>query len=323
MIRSARVAPKNPFLRGSDLLGEFLPVGHRGARGLAPECTLEGYRLGIELGVRMIEVDVRLTRDGVPVTFHDHHLRRCTDAVTRYPDRAPWLLADFTWDELRVLDAGSWFAAKPPLAKLATDAELATHLAPEALARFGGGAVRVPTLEETLELLEASDVYTNIELKSLPYYPPFLGAEVLRLVKRMGLGHRVLFSSFDHELMRELKRAAPEVACGVLSSERLATPVDYLVGVVGADTLHPGARPAYDTLGVLHYRTFGVDIHSRLLARLRGAGLGVYAWTLDNPGDITLLRDAGVSGIMSDFPHRLDPGWIAAHGHEVRHLQVE
>lgn len=274
------------------------------------------------LGAEMVEIDVRVTRDGVPILFHDHHLRRCTDAPQRFPDRAPWLLADFTWAEVQALDSGSWYVDKPPFDKLMIDSE---KLALGDAARRQGyrdGKVGVARLDDALALLDAAGVACNIELKAIPAYPPFLVTQVLEAVRRTRLEHRVVFSSFDHELVRELKRAVPEVACGVLSHDRLADPVRYLVDCVGADTYHPGGRPDYDTLGLVHHRGFGVDIFSSRIAALREAGLGILAWTIDNPDDIDWLTAAGVHGIMSDFPNRLDPAWRARHGAEVTRIQV-
>ncbi len=315
--------PKNPFLRGSTLPEPFLAIGHRGARAFAPENTLVSFSRAIELGVKMIEFDVHVSKDGVPVVFHDHRLKRCTDAVVRFPGREPWLLADFTWAELRTLDAGSWFVLDPPFRKMATRGERKLYLGPDSMQRFGGGKVGIPSLEETLVLLEAHDVYANIELKAIPFFDPFLGTEVLRLVRRLGFEHRVVFSSFDHDLVREMKRAEPGIACGVLSRDRLAAPVEYLVDLVGADTFHPGGRPLYDTLGLLHHRTYGTDIHTERIRKLRAAGLAVLVWTIDHPEDIRWLKEAGVHGIMSDFPNRLSEAWLGQHAHEVETRQTE
>jgi glycerophosphoryl diester phosphodiesterase len=77
-------------------------IGHRGAASAAPENTLAGIRKAHELGARWIEFDVKLTKDGHAILFHDDRLERTTDG------RGP--VAATTLSEIRRLDAGTWFA---------------------------------------------------------------------------------------------------------------------------------------------------------------------------------------------------------------------
>ena len=77
-------------------------IGHRGAAGAAPENTLAGIRKARQLGATWIEFDVKLTKDGHAILFHDDYLERTTDG------RGP--VAATTLSEIRRLDAGSWFA---------------------------------------------------------------------------------------------------------------------------------------------------------------------------------------------------------------------
>ena len=297
--------PENPFLRGRDLPAPFLATGHRGARAYAPENTLASLELAADLGAAMVEVDVHLTRDLVPVVFHDGLLSRCTDVVARFPERSPWYLTEFDLEDLQELDAGSWFVAKPLGLRGATEAERVRFLTPAVLARFGAGRVRIPTLEEVLLAMEARGVYVNVELKAVPDFQPGLGEAVLEVIRRLGHEHRVLLSCFDHSMVRDLKRAAPAVATGVLSCERFADPVRYLVELVGADALHPRGRRGVDALGLTHHQRYGGDMVGPLVRELHAAGLRVFAWTVDDPEDIEYFRAAGVDGIMSDFPDRL------------------
>lgn len=58
----------------------MLKIGHRGIAGLEPENSMAGFRRAVELGVKALEMDVRLSHDGVPVVFHDHLLDRLTDS---------------------------------------------------------------------------------------------------------------------------------------------------------------------------------------------------------------------------------------------------
>ena len=107
-------------------------VGHRGAAGHAPENTLASLRAAHELGIEWVEFDVMLTAEGTPVLFHDETLDRTTDGTGR--------LADRRWEDLRGLDAGSWFGSA-----------------------FKGQ--RVPSLHEALALLGRTGMGANVELK--------------------------------------------------------------------------------------------------------------------------------------------------------------
>ena len=97
-----------------------LLVAHRGASGYAPEHTMEAYRLALEQGADFIEPDLQITSDGVLIALHDLTLDRTTNAAEIFPDRfreepfrgetvQRWYANDFTLEEIRELDAGSWF----------------------------------------------------------------------------------------------------------------------------------------------------------------------------------------------------------------------
>ncbi|GMQ84727.1 MAG: glycerophosphodiester phosphodiesterase family protein [Acidimicrobiia bacterium] len=94
-------------------------VAHRGDSDRAPENTTLAIERAIDIGVDMVEVDVRLTKDGVPILIHSARLEHTTTGRG--------LVADHTWQEIRRLDAGVW-------------------MGPE----FAGE--RVPSLEQVLDL---------------------------------------------------------------------------------------------------------------------------------------------------------------------------
>ena len=79
-------------------------VAHRGNSGPMPENTLIAINSAIGLGVDMVEVDVRLTKDGVPVLIHDDRVDYTTSGTG--------FVKDLTWNELMTLDAGSWRGAE-------------------------------------------------------------------------------------------------------------------------------------------------------------------------------------------------------------------
>lgn len=98
-------------------------VAHRGASAYAPEHTLASYRLALEQGADFVEQDLAVTKDGVLICLHDPTLDRTTNVEQIFPGRATtvtwegrtatsWLANDFTLEEIKRLDAGSWFDPK-------------------------------------------------------------------------------------------------------------------------------------------------------------------------------------------------------------------
>lgn len=107
---------------------------HRGASQTHPENTLAAFREAILLGAQMIEFDVALTKDGIPVLMHDANVDRTTDG------NGP--LADLTFEEVQRLDAGSWKGG-----------------------RFKNE--RIPTLKEALDMMP-ENIWLNVHLKGGP-----------------------------------------------------------------------------------------------------------------------------------------------------------
>lgn len=93
------VPPRNyrdlPFFAG---LPPVLDIAHRGASKLAPEHTLRAYRLALEQGAHVLELDLRLLRDRELVVAHDRTLRRTNGVDAAY--------SDLGWDELERLASG-------------------------------------------------------------------------------------------------------------------------------------------------------------------------------------------------------------------------
>ena len=89
-----------------------LVVAHRGARGHAPENTLTAAALGYAVQADLWELDANYTKDGKLVVMHDDTLVRTTDVETAFPGRPSYRVCDFTLDEIKSLDAGSWYAGR-------------------------------------------------------------------------------------------------------------------------------------------------------------------------------------------------------------------
>ncbi|MFN3346827.1 MAG: glycerophosphodiester phosphodiesterase, partial [Candidatus Bipolaricaulaceae bacterium] len=188
-------------------------IAHRGARSLAPENTLAAARVAWELGADAWELDVQMTKDGELVVLHDETLVRTTNARDLFPERAPWLVRDFTLAEIRRLDAGSWFSRDDPFGTIANG-----EVTQEEAEKYRGE--RVPTLKEALLLTKELGFWANIELKSssriLSPRDQEIVEKTVALVRELELTDRVLVSSFNHALIEHLGKNAPEVRGALL-----------------------------------------------------------------------------------------------------------
>jgi glycerophosphoryl diester phosphodiesterase len=181
-----------------------LRVGHRGAKGHAPENTFASFNLAVDLGVNAVETDVHLSKDGEVVLIHDHAVDRTTDGKG--------FVKDMTLRELKQLDAGSWFDPK-----------------------FAGQ--QIPMLSELLAWAQ-DRVGVAIEIKNGPIYYPGIAQKVIRLLKQYSMERQAILISFDHVVLREAKMIAPEVATGILYVGRFVDEPGA-ARAAAADALHP------------------------------------------------------------------------------------
>ena len=260
-------------------------------------------------GCEMFELDVHMSKDGELVVHHDDQLIRCTNIQHRFPGRSSYFVSDFTWDELQTLDAGSWFVEqlslpadrRQTLLQSLTSGEMDAFISPREREHFASGAVKIPSLRQALELAARTGMLVNIELKSLPRMYPGMTAVATKLVKSMGLEHRVLISSFDHEQLVVVRQSSSIVATAVLTSDRIAELAKYLK-LLDADAYHPGCYGDNDSLG---FGSVSGKLDPRNIVEARAVGRGVHVWTCNDKDQMRQLIAAGVTGLISDFPNRV------------------
>lgn len=286
-----------------------LILAHRGDSAHAPENTLEAGRLGWEAGADAWELDVQLTRDGVPVVMHDESFARTTDVAGPFAGdpraRTGFLVSEFDLEEVRRLDAGSWFLTPAGLARTAAAFGTLRELSEGQRAHYASGAVRVPTLAEALRLTVELDWRVNVELKSFPNTRPDLVDSVLAVIDQTGSASRVLISSFDHADVATVARRRPEIATGVLAATPLYRPDDYVRRLVGADCYHPSAVVLGEESDVYRRNPSSRTLRVGDLEALRGSGVPVLVYTVNQTrrgGLATHLAGAGVTGLFTDDP---------------------
>lgn len=236
-------------------------IGHRGAAGHAPENTLAAFRIGLGLGAEGVECDVHMSRDGRIVVIHDPTVERTTNGEGR--------VGELTFEELRALDAGSWFDA-----------------------RFSGE--RIPSLDELFELLSETERSSGvsrwlfIELKHGNDVYPGIEEALVLAIAGSGRMERIAVISFDHRAIARIQAMAPSLRTGVLYDAR---PLDSaaLAQAAQAGWIGPAVK--------------WVDAEE--VARARQAGLEVFVWTANQEAAMRRMIALGVSAVGSDYPDRL------------------
>ncbi len=261
-----------------------LNIAHRGARSLAPENTLLAAEKGLALGADLWELDVAVTRDGELVVLHDDTLERTSNVETIFPERRPWSVWTFTLAELRQLDFGSWYAEKDPFGQIQTGAVSAADLA-----CFKGAPI--PTLREALEFTRQHQWRVNIEIKDASQTPGDADVveKVAGLVNQLDMVDRVIISSFNHAYIRRVKAANPEIVTAAL-----------------VDQAAPDGVALLEETGAQAYNPNGRYLDEKTVRALCAAGYDVLVWTVNEEADMRRLIEWGVSGIITDFPQRLN-----------------
>lgn len=262
------------------LYGKPLIVAHRGARSVAPENTLLAAQRAYELHAGQWELDVQETKDGELIVLHDPGLIRTSDAAKRFPLKFFWQVKNFTLAEVKELDAGSWYLKKDPFGEIGNG----TVTSEDQLLIQN---VSFPTLREALELTQDYGWSINIEIKDVTGTPgdADIVQKVVALIEEMDMVNQVLISSFKHEYLVQVKTLNPEIKTAALVTE-MEDPVKLLQDI-GADAINPDYNKIKD-LGIIK--------------TIRDAGYDVYVWTINDEETMIRFINAGVSGIITDYP---------------------
>ncbi|WP_340032399.1 glycerophosphodiester phosphodiesterase family protein [Paenibacillus sp. FSL K6-1122] len=164
-----------------------LCVAHRGFSSIAPENTMAAFLMAMERPeVQWMELDVQLSRDGVPVVIHDFTVDRTTNGKG--------LVRETDWADLQRLDAGAWKNKS-----------------------YKGE--RIPALSELLDR-SCGRVRLNIELKTQGDMYPGLPAAVIHEVRKRHMQNDVVITSFEPAALIAVKKLAPEIQTGLIIDAR-------------------------------------------------------------------------------------------------------
>src|SRR5688500_14445766 len=327
MVAACLALLTSPTLAAGQAVGERLPApgpnrfdleAHRGGLGLVTESTLEGFANALEVGVTTIELDVQITEDERAVVTHDRQVSdvKCDDTEPAFPDdpEFPYVgdfIKDLTLAQVWTLDCGN------PLPDFPDQ-------------RVVEGA-RIPLLSEVFALTAcygAENVWFNIETKVEAGAPQQTAPReqfvqiTAAEIRAADLLDRVTIQSFDWGTLMRMREVEPRLP---------------IVALTNRDFLQEGQIGASPWLGGLDYDDFDslVDITasfdadaispvhgfpqngkvndpgyepyttSEMVAEANAAGIAVVPWTIDDPATIESLMDAGVDGLITNYPDRL------------------
>lgn len=157
-------------------------LAHRGASAYAPENTLAAFRMAIEQQADWLELDVQQTKDGQLVVFHDLRMERTTNGRGN--------LRDLTLEQVRELDAGTWFDG----------AYAGEH---------------VPTFEEVVALAREHNIKIFPELKDTRLYPG-IEERVAAVINAYGFEEQTILQSFDMDSLARLRAINPRLRLAAL-----------------------------------------------------------------------------------------------------------
>ena len=226
---------------------------HRGASAYRPENTLAAFSLAIEQKADGIELDVHLSKDGEVVVAHDERLERVSNGKG--------LINDHTLAELKQLDFSKLFPEQGPC--------------------------RIPTLAEVYALVKPTPLMVNIELKTTELLYPGLCEKLTALAHEYAMEERIIYSSFNHYSLLEIKKHKPEAKTGLLYQLGMVDPWVY-ANYVKAYAIHP------------HY--YVIAALPETVANCHDNGVKVNVWTVDDPEAIKQMIKCGVDGIITNKP---------------------
>ncbi|MCA0171161.1 glycerophosphodiester phosphodiesterase [Bacillus sp. RAR_GA_16] len=199
---------------------------HRGASRQCPENTLSAYKRAVELGAEGIEIDIQLSKDGIPVVIHDRTLKRTTSGKG--------IVTNTTFADLKNLDAGSWFSPK-----------------------FQDE--RIPSLEEVLTFASNyPDLWLNIELKYYREDDDLLAQTAIPMIKKYRSDKNTLISSFEHERLLEVHKLWSKLETAPLYKGNLHEPWQY-AKKLKAKAIHPHFKSIHAPL-IKTVRSHGIKV---------------------------------------------------------------
>ena len=252
----------------TDFFKPALPrvFGHRGSAGTVPENTLESFRAAVAAGVQYLEFDIHMTRDGDVVVAHDDHLNRMCGLDRR--------IQEMTYAEVAEADAGRMFTLD------------------DSTFPFRDKGIRVPRLADVLAAFPKLRMI--VEVKQVA---PSVVAPALKLIDRAGMRRNVMVAS-EHQLpLDEIRKLAPEIPTNFSYAES----GQFFQAMAARDS---GYRAPGDAIQISHFYENWELVTPESVEFAHSVGVEMHVWTVNEEAEMHQLLDAGVDGLITDYPRR-------------------
>ncbi|MDF2037015.1 glycerophosphodiester phosphodiesterase [Cytobacillus oceanisediminis] len=249
-----------------DMHKDIVNVSHRGASAYAPEHTIASYDMGEKMHGDYIEIDLQMTKDGHLIAMHDVTLDRTTNGT------GP--VKDYTLEEIKQLDAGSWFNEKFPYASKVEYEDL-----------------KVPTLEEVFKKFGKNNSY-YIETKSPDVYPG-MEKELLRLVDKYNINkNKLLVQSFSPQSLKVMNELDPSI--------KLVQLISYKANAEITDAEIKEIKQYAMGIGPNH-----TYLNEGYVQKVVNSGLELHPYTVNDKERMKQLINWGVTGMFTNHPDLL------------------
>ena len=277
--------------------------GHRGARGVLPENTLESFKYLFENNIHAYETDILISKDFIPVITHDFRLdpSYTKDINDNWIEDENIKIIDLTYDQILQFDVGTLNKLSKYGRKFVNQKSLQNQ--------------KIPKLSELLKLTSdniVEDLLINLEIKSTPVEknltpePDEMVKIIIDEVSRSNLEDRIIYSSFDWRVLREIKERGSKIPRAYLTSGARGKIYDKSPWL-DFTPLHNGVElpELIRALGGSAWHPNYKDVNKEIVQISHDKGLPVNVWTVNRESDMLRMIDYGVDGIMTDYPLKL------------------
>ena len=277
--------------------------GHRGARGVLPENTLESFKYLFENNIYAYETDILISKDFIPVITHDFRLdpSYTKDINDNWIEDENIKIIDLTYDQILQFDVGTLNKLSKYGRKFINQKSLQNQ--------------KIPKLSELLKLTSdniVEDLLINLEIKSTPIEknltpePDEMVKIIIDEVSRSNLEDRIIYSSFDWRVLREIKERDSKIPRAYLTSGARGKIYDKSPWL-DFTPLHNGVElpELIKALGGSAWHPNYKDVNKEIVQISHDKGLPVNVWTVNRVSDMLRMIDYGVDGIMTDYPLKL------------------